>query len=156
MVKKKKKVRRRPARRSKTDVNRAPTKPLEAVYPADVRLEAGKGSAGRGGGAGENYWHIFLDQTRVGYVYISLVDEEPFGKHASIQIHINQKHRARGIGSVAYGLACKESDHDEIYAKMRKANIGSQRAATRAGFEVLDDAEISQLAMRWVRPREME
>tara|TARA_R110002073_G_scaffold148228_3_gene301256 strand:+ start:24521 stop:24976 length:456 start_codon:yes stop_codon:yes gene_type:complete len=147
----KKKPKRRPARRSKVDVNKPPSNPLEAVNPSDVRLKAGKGSAGRGGRVDENYWHIYLDETRVGYVYINIVNEQPFGEHASIQIHINQKHRARGIGSVAYRLACKESEHSVIYAKMRKANVGSQKAASKAGFEVIADAEVLQLSMKWKR-----
>lgn len=147
----KKKPKRRPARRSKVDVNRPPSTPLEAVEPSDVRLKAGKGSAGRGGGANENYWHIYLDETRVGYVYINIVNKQPFGEHASIQIHINQKHRARGIGSVAYRLACEESDHSVVYAKMRKANVGSQKAAERAGFKAVENIEYLQTALCWHR-----
>ncbi len=142
---------RRPARRSKVDVNKPPSKPLEPVEQSDVRLKAGKGSAGRGGGSAENYWHIYLDETRVGYVYINIVNEQPLGEHASIQIHINQNHRARGIGSVAYRLACEESKHSAIYAKMRKANVGSQKAAERAGFQAVENTEYPQTALCWHR-----
>lgn len=105
------------------------------------------------GAGGEHYWHIYLGETRVGHVYINLLEEDPFGKHASIQIHINKKHRDRGIGSVAYRLACNESGHFEIFANMRKSNIGSQKAAAKAGFEVVTVAGVTQFAMKWDKPR---
>ena len=89
----------------------------------------------------------------MGYVYINVLDESPFGKHASIQIHINQTHRGRGIGSLAYGLACDRSGHDEVIATMRKSNMASQHAAAQAGFKVIEDMKIPQLAMRWTRSR---
>jgi RimJ/RimL family protein N-acetyltransferase len=146
---KKKSPKRRPVRRSSVDVNSPPRQRLDPVDPSQVRLKPGKGSAGRGGAAGEFYWHIYVGETRVGYVYINLLNEDPFGKHASIQIHINKRHQARGIGSVAYKLACVESDLDEIYAKMRKANIGSRKAAERAGFVIVTDLDVSQYAMKW-------
>lgn len=147
----KKKPRPRRVKRKRTDVDIVPAHPLEKIQPQEVRLKAGKGSAGRGSGAGGQYWHIYLNDTRVGYVCICLIDKEPFGIHASIQIHINQKHRARGIGSIAYQLACHESDYDEIFATMRKSNVGSQRAAGKAGFREINDAGISQVAMKWTR-----
>jgi L-amino acid N-acyltransferase YncA len=147
----KKPAKRRPVKRSKSEQDRRPAKHQEKVDAAIVRLEAGKGSAGRGGGSGGHYWHIHLAETRVGYVYINVLDEAPFGKHASIQIHINQTHRGRGIGSVAYRLACEKSSHDEVIATMRQSNVASQRAAVQAGFKVIDDMKIPQLAMRWNR-----
>src|ERR1700722_7237391 len=132
----KKKPKKRPTRRYLPPNSRVPTTRREQVEPNKVRLEAGKGSSGRGSGPGGPYWHIYLDAARVGYVYINVIDEPPFGKHASIQIHINETHRGRGIGRVAYKLACEQSGHDEIIATMRKSNLASQRAAAQAGFSV--------------------
>jgi len=147
----KKKPKKRPARRYLPPNSRVPTKRREQVEPNKVRLEAGKGSSGRGSGPGGHYWHIYLDDARVGYVYINALDEPPFGKHASIQIHINGTHRGRGIGRVAYNLACEQSGHDEVIATMRKSNLASQRAAAQAGFSVIEDVKFSQMAMRWTR-----
>lgn len=151
----KKTVRRRPAKRSTASKERRPSKHLDKVDPASVTLEAGKGSTDRGGGPGGHYWHIHLFDTRVGYVYINELDEAPFGKHASIQIHINQTHRGRGIGSVAYRLACEQSVHEVIIATMRKSNLASQRAAAQAGFKVIEDIKIPQKAMRWTRSQQL-
>jgi len=134
-----------------TKNRRRPTKHQEKVDAAIVRLEPGKGSTGRGGGAGGYYWHIYLVDTRVGFVYINELDEAPFGKHASIQIHINQTHQGRGIGSLAYRLSCEQSAHDVVIATMRKSNFASQNAASRAGFKVIQDMKLTQQAMRWTR-----
>ncbi len=92
---KKKKPKRRSARRASVDVNSPPAQPLDPVESSQVRLKPGKGSAGHGGSAGEHYWRIYVRDTRVGYVYINLLNEDLFGKHASIQIDINKRHRAR-------------------------------------------------------------
>jgi hypothetical protein len=152
----KKPAKRRPAKGSASAQSRRPVKYHEKVDAAIVHLEAGKGSAGRGGGPGGHYWHIRLADTRVGYVYINELDESPFGKHASIQIHINQTHRSRGIGSVAYRLACEQSVHDVVIATMRKSNLASQHAAAQAGFQVVEDIKIPQLAMRWTRSQQQQ
>ena len=122
--------------------------PIDA---ASVGLIPGKGSAGRGGDSGGHYWHIHAGEARAGYVYINIIDEPPFGKHPLIQIHINQSSRGRGIGRIAYRAACEASGHDMIIVHMRKSNVASQRAAAAAGFEVVDDPAIAQLAMAWRR-----
>ena len=121
------------------------------VSPDQVRLEEGKGSRGRGGGPGGHYWHIYVGDTRVGNVYVNVIDEPPVGKHASIQIQINKAQQGRGIGKVAYRLASEESGHDTVYAHMRKSNIASRKAAAAAGYEVVDDDRVRQLLMRWRR-----
>jgi hypothetical protein len=147
----KKKQKKRSAKRYLAPNSRLPTKKCEKAQPSMVRLEAGKGASGRGGGSGGHYWHIHLDVVRVGYVYINVISEPPFGKHASIQIHINETHRGRGIGRVAYKLACENGIHDEVIATMRKSNLASQRAAAEAGFSVIENVKYSQMAMRWTR-----
>ena len=87
------------ARKHATKVQREP------VNPGSVRLVPGKGSKGRGGDAEGSYWHIYVRKERAGYVFINVINEPPFGQHASIQIKVNAKHRNRHIGRVAYRLA---------------------------------------------------
>jgi len=126
------------------------TKP-QPVDPSEIHLVQGKGSKGKGGDPGGHYWHIYVRETRAGFVFINSIDEKPFGKHASIQIKINTKLQNRGIGRVAYRLACEKSTYDTVFAHMRKSNLASKKAAEAAGFQVFRDHEISQLAMVWKR-----
>ncbi len=121
------------------------------IDPTTIRLVAGKGGPDRGGGPGGHYWHIYAGDTRAGHVYINVIEEAPFGKHASIQIQVNKTLHGRGIGKVAYRMACEQSGHDVVFAHMRKNNIASQKAAAAAGFVVVNDPAITQLAMRWTR-----
>lgn len=123
----------------------------EPVTPESVHLKQAKGSKNRGGGPGGNYWHIFVGEERAGYVFINVIDELPFGQHASIQISVNAKNRNKHIGRVAYRLACEQSKHDKVVAHMRKSNLASKRAAEEAGFQVVEDENIPQMAMIWRR-----
>ena len=72
--------------------------------------------------------------------------------HPSLQIYLNKTHQGRGIGSVAYRLACEASGYQKIYAHMRKSNIASRRAAENAGFKIINHIEIRQLSLVWQRP----
>lgn len=113
-----------------------------------VRLVRGRGSPGRG--ARGNYWHVVLDDKRAGNVFINTVEDEDLGKHASIQIHLNEGSRGRGVGSIAYRLACEASGYEIVYAHMRKSNTASRRAARNAGFDEIS-GDFRQLTMRWRR-----
>lgn len=124
--------------------------------PADVSLQAGKGSRGRGDGPGGRYWHVLEGDRRVGHVYINEIDEPPLGPHASLQLQINKADQGRGIGSVVYRLAAEASGRDEIWAHMRKSNRASERAARASGFEVVELDAVRQLLMRWRRPPQLE
>jgi len=99
-----------------------------------ISLKRGAGSKSRGGGKGEFYWHIFLEDKRIGYVFINNVNYPPFDVHHAITIHINISHRNQGIGSKAFKLACEESYYSEIYAYMKKSNKASFFASKNAGF----------------------
>jgi RimJ/RimL family protein N-acetyltransferase len=123
----------------------------EPVRPDQIRLVEGKGSKDRGGGPGGGYWHIHVDDRRVGTVYVNVIDEPPIGRHASLQIHINKPDQGRKIARVAYRLASEASGHDMVFAHMRKSNIASRKAAEAAGYEVVDDDRVRQLLMRWRR-----
>jgi RimJ/RimL family protein N-acetyltransferase len=121
--------------------------------PRKIHLVQGKGTKGKGGDAGGYYWHIHVDETRAGFVFINWIDEEPIGEHASIQIKVNKNLQNRGIGRVAYQLACEESHYDTVYAHMRKSNVASRKAAENAGFKVLENDKIPQLVMFWNRKK---
>lgn len=113
---------------------------------ASVELRPGRGDAKA---RVEKYWHVYADGHRAGRVFIKLADEPPFGRHHSIQIFLNQAARGRGIGSIAYGLACQASGYREIYAHMRKSNLASRRAAEKAGFGPVDSPGGRQLSLVW-------
>lgn len=128
---------------SKVNRNKAP------VTSQSVSLVKAKGSIERGGGPGGYYWHIKVSNKRAGYVFINIIKDEFFDQHPSIQIHINQSERGKHIGRIAYKMACEQSGYNKVYAHMRKSNIASKKAAEEAGFIVVDDNRIPQLAMVW-------
>jgi len=138
-------------REKRKQTQEATSAPREPVRAEDVRLEKGKGTRTRGGGEGGFYWHIHVGEERVGHIYINMIDEQPFGRHASIQIFLNKNQRGRQIGRVAYRIACEASGLTEVYAHMRKSNLASKRAAEAAGFVVVENETIPQLAMVWQR-----
>lgn len=121
------------------------------VEEDEVTLVAGKGSATRGGGPDGRYWHIYVHERRVGNIFINLIDEAPLGKHHSIQIHLNQPFRGKGIGRIAYSKACQASGFDKVYAHMKKSNLASKKAAEAAGFSILELPGAKQLTMAWNR-----
>ena len=97
-------------------------KEKEEVKETEIELKPGKGSNKTGGGAGGHFWKIFCYGETVGKVYINLIDEVPIGKHPSLQIYLNKRSQNKGIGKVAYRLACEASQYDTIYAHMSKKN----------------------------------
>lgn len=115
-------------------------------------LRPGKGTKERGGGPEGEYWHVEVGGRRAGVVFVNVIDEEPFGRHASIQIFLNRASQARHVGRVAYRKACEASRHPVVYAHMRKSNVGSRRAAEAAGFVVDETPGQGQLTMVWRRP----
>lgn len=153
-AKKKRNVRRPARRRSTAPKPSAARVKRDPVDPKDVTLVEGKGGAERGGGPGGHYWHIQAGEKRAGHVFINVIQDQFFGEHPSIQIHINQSERGKQIGRVAYQLACEQSHYDKVYAHMRKSNIASRRAAEEAGFEVIEDKRNPQLSMVWQRKAE--
>jgi RimJ/RimL family protein N-acetyltransferase len=147
-------TRKKSSLRSASDRSASPKTTLTKPQPVDqseIHLVQGKGSKGKGGDPGGHYWHIHVRETRAGFVFINWIDQKPFGTHASIQIKINTKLQNRGIGRVAYRLACEKSTYDTVFAHMRKSNLASKRAAEAAGFQVVSKDKISQLAMVWKR-----
>lgn len=96
-------------------------------------------------------WRIEVDGIQAGKVYINMIDEPPLGPHASLQIYLNIKSQGRGIGRVGYAKACQLSEHEIIYAHMRRSNMASRRSAEAAGFVDVTPAGFKQLILRWTR-----
>ena len=142
-----------PRRRTRpTPKPRSAPRRRPAAPESEISLRAGKGSPGTGGDPGGRYWHIDLKGQRVGRVFINVIDEPPQGVHPSIQIFVNKDQQGRGIGTVAYRLACEASGYDQVYAHMRRSNAPSRKAATAAGFAPVDDPGNKQLTMVWCKP----
>ncbi len=118
------------------------TRPIKT---SNIRLVRGKGSKGRGGGPGGFYWHVMADGVRAGAVFINIGDDGL----PSIQLFLNQTHQGKGLGRLAYRLACAASALPILYAHMRKSNLASMKAAEHAGFTVCSADK--QLTMIWKR-----
>jgi hypothetical protein len=118
-----------------------------------VQIVPTKGAVGRGGGLGGESWRIEANGKRAGVIFINIIDKPPIGQHASIQIFLNIANRNKGIGTIAYKLACKNSKYDIIYAHMRKSNTASKRAAEKAGFKEITFPNYKQLIMIWQREK---
>lgn len=113
-----------------------------------IRLVAGRGGKGKGDGPGGEYWQVQIDERRAGCVFVNLIDEQPLGPHASMQIFLNVKDQGKGIGRVAYRLAADASRHDPIYLHMRKSNEASRIAAEAAGFIDVSPPGAIQLTLK--------
>ena len=122
----------------------------------NLYLKEGQGGPGRGGDVNGMYWHIYLGEKRVGNIFINEIDEEPIGQHFSLQIYINKSHRNKGIGSIAYRMACEASELESIYIQVAKKNIASIKAAQNADFVMLNKVNTPQVIMRWERSKQNE
>ncbi|MGX5845018.1 GNAT family N-acetyltransferase [Mesorhizobium sp. ArgA1] len=126
--------------------------PSSAFVHADqVFLVPTEGTVGRGAGPGGEAWRIEVEGKRAGVIFINFIDEDPVGRHASIQIYLNAKNQGRRIGRFAYRKACETSQYDVIYAHIRKSNHASRRAAEEAGFKDDTRPSMIQLLMVWRR-----
>lgn len=122
---------------------------VDRVAEESVEIKAGKTT--RKAGLRLCKWHIYCEGTHVGRVSIMEEPPEAGMEVGAIDISIAKPHRGRGIGSLAYRLACLESGMDIIYARMRKNNIGSARAALKAGFTLSAETETTQSVLVWIR-----
>lgn len=117
---------------------------------SELQLIEGKGTRKLLGDSGGQYWHIHYQGERVGRVYISLTKNEaelqPF-----ITVEINQKNRGVGIGTLVFRTASESSNYDRVFAEMRKSNVASQVAASRAGFVLDPTYKGNQLRLVWER-----
>jgi len=113
-----------------------------------VKLVQKPGRKNKGNGPGGEYWEVAVDGKRAGEVFINVIDELPVGKHASLQIFLNQVDQGRGIGRIAYRMAAESSRHGIIHLHMRKANVASRLAAEAAGFVDVSPPGFTQLILR--------
>lgn len=118
------------------------------IPPERLRLEPGSGKNLKDRVRGK-YWHIYMDNVRVGKIYIDFLDNPTLGNHPSIDIFINKQYQGLGIGRHAYYLACKQSGLPEVYMHTRKSNIASIKAAIEAGFKEVVHPEFRQVVMVW-------
>ena len=116
-----------------------------------VLLVRMRGTKGRGGDSGGEAWRIDVDGRRAGVVFVNLIDALYRGKHAAIHIFLNAFSRGKHVGRSAYRKACHASQHNEIFAYMRKSNVPSRRAAEAAGFVDATPPDQNQLILVWRR-----
>jgi hypothetical protein len=124
---------------------------VSLINDESVLLVRMKGTKGRGGDSGGEAWRIDVDGRRAGVVFVNLVDALSRGKHAAIHIFLNAFSRGRHVGRSAYRKACHASQHNEIFAYMRKSNLPSRRAAEAAGFVDATPPNQKQLTLVWRR-----
>jgi hypothetical protein len=127
------------------------TKPVQGgpkIAPDKVELLEKPGHKDKGGGPGGEYWDVVIGGTRAGEVFVNVIDEPPIGKHASLQIFLNQDRQGKGVGRVAYRKAADASHYDDLYLHMRKSNLASRLAAEAAGFRDVSPPGTTQLILR--------
>lgn len=146
--------RRSPSRPTPKPKVTKPPKGGPKIEPDLVQLVRRPGYKSKGDGPGGEYWDVMGPDGRAGEVFVNVIDEAPLGRHASMQIFLNQNQQGRGIGRVAYRLAAEASQHDPLYLHMRKSNHASRLAAEAAGFADVSTADIKQLILRRDRPRD--
>ncbi|WP_223523689.1 MULTISPECIES: class I SAM-dependent methyltransferase [unclassified Pseudomonas] len=125
---------------------------LGPVCADAIELVKTPGSRERGGGPGGEAWIILANGKRAGAAYINIVDDPIRGLHASFHVFLNRPSQGRQIGRIAYLRCCALSQHDVIYAHMRKSNTSSRKAAEHAGFVDATGPDDSQLVLVWHRP----
>ncbi|MGN7741526.1 GNAT family N-acetyltransferase [Pseudomonas sp. 22526] len=149
----------RPVKEPKRETARKTPKPpavtakskLGPVALENVEFVRTSGTRERGGSPGGEAWIILAEGKRAGTAYINMVEDPVRGRHASFHVFLNRPSQGRQIGRAAYRLCCTESQHDVIYAHMRKSNIASRKAAEYAGFSDASTPDDTQLVMVWHR-----
>lgn len=114
----------------------------EGYRDKDISLE-------RAAAKDKESWVIYAKGNRVGKVEIMEKTSKRIGTYASISVFINKPEQGKGIGKVAYRLACEQSKHDTIYAHMSKSNVASRKAAEAAGFVDVTPSGERQLILKY-------
>ncbi len=94
-------------------------------------------------GSKKAYYHIYKNDQRVGYLRVS--------DRNTVDLKINLQHRSKGYATDALRQAAQK--HPNLEAHISKSNKASIRAATKAGFKVVDDRK--QLVMRHEKPAQL-
>lgn len=145
--------RRRPTRPTPKPKIAKPPKGGPKIDPAKVELVQRPGPKSKGDGPDGEYWDVMVEGQRAGEVFVNVIDEQPLGRHASMQIFLNQADQGKGIGRAAYRKAAESSQHDPLYLHMRKSNLASKLAAEAAGFVDASPTGITQLILKRERNR---
>ena len=138
----------RPARPTPKPKVTKPPKGGPKIDEALVAVVSRPGHKDKGDGTEGEYWDVVVDGKRAGEVFVNVIDEPPLGRHASMQIFLNQPDQGKGIGRVAYRKAADASRHDTLFLHMRKSNEASRLAAEAAGFRDVTPPEARQLILR--------
>jgi RimJ/RimL family protein N-acetyltransferase len=123
----------------------------QKAFDGDIELIEGEVSKKHSGGKNLQYWHIYYKDKRAGRVYIKWVPSQTEEGYASITVELNKDKRGIGIGTICFQRACELSRYDIVFAEIRKGNIASKKAASRAGFQFLEGYQGSQIKMIWLR-----
>jgi hypothetical protein len=99
----------------------------------------------------DRYWHVQVDEEKVGRAYIDLGDIGDGMLRHTITVLINQKWRGRGIGRFAFGAACRLSGYARVYGIARKSNVASVQAMAAAEFHRVEEFEGAELLYVWER-----
>lgn len=126
-------------------------KPSNEPKATSEQVDLVEGNARNSGHKGSRYvkyWHIFFDKQRVGRVYITKNVND--GKdYFAITVEINQKFRGRGIGTIVFRQAAEQSGVTEIVAEVRRSNIASIIAVSRANYKEEPDTPGKPLRFVW-------
>jgi len=96
-----------------------------------------------------NFWHIFYNRKRAGKVYIVETNSDGSASTPFITVMLNKPMQGKGIGSVAFAMACTLSRLPAVYAMVRKSNIASQKSLEKAGFVPYSKNKAGQDILRW-------
>lgn len=101
------------------------------INPNDLKLVA-RTTKRIGKSAPAQYWNIFLNDKRVGKVYINFHTDKDCAAYVTVMI--NKDMQGRGIGTQAFQTACLICEYDVVFAELRRSNKASKRALEKAGF----------------------
>lgn len=93
------------------------------------------------------YWHIYYKDRRAGKAYINSSTEGA----EFVSVFLNKPMQGRGIGGVAFRLACELSDLPAVYAEVRQSNLPSQKALRKAGFSLFGRNRSGEDILIWRR-----
>lgn len=119
--------------------------------PSDVVLKPAASRLETKDGAERLYWHVLFQGKTAGHAFIDIVVHENGEMDPSITVELNRASRGRGIGTLAFRLACEASNLKRVYASIRKTNLASRIAVERAGFQFLSKDSSGSLTYEWVR-----
>lgn len=98
-----------------------------------------------------SYWHIFSQAKRVGRVWLTLKPRSELLAGIFISVEIYKNLQGKGIGQIAFRLACETSNENIIFGESRKGNIASIKAMEKAGFVLEEKTKSGVVCYKWIR-----